>query len=86
MARVTLKIHPRAKRTRIAGRLGEAWKLELRAPPVDGKANAACIRFIADMAGVPQANVRIVHGLTSRLKVIEVEGVAQNLLEAKLIS
>ena len=68
MARITVKVHPRARRTRIAGRLGAAWKLDLAAPPVDGKANQACIRFFADLAGVPQSCVRIVLGLTNRTK------------------
>lgn len=84
MARVTVKVHPRAKRTRVAGKLGSDYKLDLAAPPVDGKANQACIRFFADLAGVPTANVRIVLGLTSRTKVIEIEGVSQEALEGKL--
>ncbi|HVN03890.1 MAG TPA: DUF167 domain-containing protein [Bryobacteraceae bacterium] len=84
MARLTVKVHPRAKRTRVTGRLGEAWKLDLAAPPVDGKANEACIRFFADLANVAQSRVRIVLGLTGRTKVIEVDGVPQDVLEARL--
>ncbi|HZT29174.1 MAG TPA: DUF167 domain-containing protein [Bryobacteraceae bacterium] len=84
MARVTVKVHPRAKRTRITGRLGEAYKLDLAAPPAEGKANEACIRFFAETAGVPQSRVRIVLGLTNRTKVIEIEGMAQQALEDKL--
>ncbi|HLI86495.1 MAG TPA: DUF167 domain-containing protein [Bryobacteraceae bacterium] len=74
MARVTVKVHPRAKRSALAGRLGEAYKLDLAAPPVDGKANAECTRFLAELAGVPRAAVRIVKGPASRTKVIEVDG------------
>ena len=84
MARVTLKVHPRARRTRIAGKLGDAWKLDLSAPPVEGKANEECIRFIADLAGVPRGSVRIVSGATSRMKLIEVEGVSQDALDRLL--
>ena len=84
MARITVKVHPRARRTRIAGMLGDKYKLELAAPPVDGKANQACIRFLAELAGVPPSRVRIVLGLTSRTKVIDIEGVAQEVLEGKL--
>ena len=84
MARITVKVHPRARRTRIAGMLGDAYKLDLAAPPVDGKANDACIRFLADVAGVAASRVRIVLGLTSRTKVIEIEGVEQKALESKL--
>jgi len=84
MARLTVKVHPRARRTCIAGRLGDVWKLDLAAPPVDGKANEACIRFFADLAGVPQSRVRIVLGLSSRTKVVEIDGVSQEMLETQM--
>jgi uncharacterized protein (TIGR00251 family) len=77
MARLTVKVHPRARRTALTGRLGEAWKLDLAAPPVDGKANEECVRFFADLAGVQRSRVRIVQGLASRMKVVEIEGVAE---------
>ena len=84
MARLTVKVHPRAKRSALAGRLGDAWKLSLAAPPVDGKANEECIRFFAEFASVPRSRVRIVMGLTSRTKVVEIEGVPEIDLEALL--
>lgn len=84
MARIAVKVHPRARRSALAGRLGEAWKLDLAAPPVDGKANEECIRFFAELAGVPRARGRIVTGLTSRMKVVEIEGIAQEDLERRL--
>jgi uncharacterized protein (TIGR00251 family) len=84
MARLTVKVHPRAKRSAIAGRYGDAWKLDLAAPPVDGKANEECVRFFAELARVPRARVRIVTGLTSRMKVVEIEGVSQEELERLL--
>ena len=84
MARLTVKVHPRAKRSALAGRLGDAWKLALAAPPVDGRANDECVRFLAELAGVPRSRVRIVMGLTSRLKVVEIEGVPQEDLERRL--
>jgi uncharacterized protein len=84
MARIAVKVHPRARRTAIAGRFGDAYKLDLVAPPVDGKANDECIRFFAELAGVPRARVRIVSGLTNRMKVIDVEGVGQNELERRI--
>jgi uncharacterized protein YggU (UPF0235/DUF167 family) len=51
---------------------------------VDGKANDECVRFFAEFAGVPRSRVRIVTGLTSRLKVVEIEGVLQEDLERRL--
>jgi hypothetical protein len=84
MARLTVKVHPRARRSAITGRFGDAWKMDLAAPPVDGKANEECVRFFADLAGVPRSRVRIVLGASSRTKVIEIEGLPQDGL-AKLL-
>jgi uncharacterized protein len=84
MARITVKVHPRARRTRLAGRLGDVYKLDLAAPPVDGKANDVCVRFLSEMAGVAASRVHIVLGLTSRTKVIEIEGITQEALEGRL--
>lgn len=83
MARLTVKVHPRAKRTALTGRLGDAYKLDLTAPPVEGQANEQCIRFFAELAGVPRSRVRIVAGQTARTKVVEVEGLAQEELEKR---
>ena len=84
MAHIAVKVHPRARRTGISGRLGDAWKVDLAAPPVEGKANEECVRFLAELAGVPRSRVRIVTGLSGRMKVIEVEGVEQEILEGRL--
>ena len=84
MARVTVKVHPRANRTAITGRLGEAYKLDLTAAPVDGKANEECIRFFAELFGLAHSRVRILFGLANRNKVVEVEGIEQEKLEELL--
>ncbi len=81
MARVTVKVHPRARRTGVTGRFRDAYKLDLAAPPVDGKANDECVRFFSELSGVPRSRVRIVSGTTARLKVVEVDGIAQQHLE-----
>jgi len=85
MARLTVKVHPRARRTAITGRFGEAWKLDLAAPPVDGKANEECIRFFAEVASLPRSSVRIVSGLSSRIKIVEIDSIPQEQFE-RLIS
>jgi len=84
VARVTVKVHPRAKRTGVAGRFGDAWKLDLAAPPVDGRANEECVRWFAELAGVARSRVRIVTGATGRTKVVEVEGMEQAELTRRL--
>lgn len=71
---LTLHIQPGAKITGIAGLHGDALKIRLAAPPVDGKANDALIRFIADTLKLPKAAVNLKSGQTSRRKVLEVSG------------
>ena len=71
-----VKVHPRAKRDAITGAVGDALKVALTSPPVDGKANAACIEFLAKLLKVPRASVSIAAGLTSRNKVVRVVGVS----------
>ena len=83
-ARIAVKVHPRAKRTRMTGKLGEAYKLDIAAPPVDGKANKECLRFFAGLAGVSQGRVHIVQGKTGTFKIIEIDGISQEELKEKL--
>ena len=69
-----VKVHPRAKKNAITGEVGDELKLALTAPPVDGKANEACIEFFAKLLKVPRSSVTIAAGQTSRNKVIRVAG------------
>ena len=84
MARFTVKVHPRARRSAVTGRRGEAWKLDRAAPPGEGKANEACVRFLAELAGVPRSRVRILNGASSRTKLVEIDGMPQTDLEERL--
>lgn len=68
-----LHVQPNATRPGFAGRHGDAMKLRLAAPPVDGKANAALCAFIAEFCGVPRAAVTLVSGESSRSKRVRVE-------------
>jgi uncharacterized protein len=79
-----VKIHPRAKKNAITGEVGDALKLSLTAPPVDGKANAACIEFFANLLKVPRSSVTIAAGQTSRNKVIRVAGLSAEELTKRL--
>jgi uncharacterized protein (TIGR00251 family) len=69
---LTLHIQPGAKKTEVAGEHGDALKIRLAAPPVDGKANAALIAFVADRLGLAKSAVSLKSGQTSRRKVLEV--------------
>lgn len=71
---LTLHIQPGAKTTEIAGLHGDALKLRLAAPPVDGKANEALIRYLADRLGIPKSAIALRSGQTSRRKILEVTG------------
>ena len=71
---LTLHIQPGAKKTEIAGLHGDALKIRLSAPPVDGKANEALVKFVAEALKLPKSAVNLKSGQTSRRKVLEVSG------------
>jgi uncharacterized protein (TIGR00251 family) len=73
--RITLKIRAGAKRTEFAGKLGDVWKLNVAAPPVDGKANQALLKYLAKLTGRPFGALRIVSGFTSPTKTVEIDGI-----------
>ena len=75
-ATLAVKVRPRAKKNAITGEVGDALKLALTAPPVEGKANEACIAFFAKLLKVPRSSVTIAAGQTSRHKVISVAGLS----------
>lgn len=79
-----VKLHPRAKKNGVTGEVGDALKLSLTAPPVDGKANAACIEFFAKLLKVPRSSVTIAAGETSRNKVIRVAGLSAQEVQDRL--
>ena len=75
--RVRIKVHARARGSRLTGQVGEEWKLEVAAPPVEGKANHAVVEFFAVSLGVPRSAVRIVAGERSSYKLIEIDGITE---------
>jgi uncharacterized protein len=83
-ATFAVKVHPRAKKNSITGEVGDALKLALTAPPVDGKANQACIEFFANLLKVPRSSVTIAAGQSSRNKVIRVTGLTAQQVRDRL--
>lgn len=81
---VAVKVHPRARRNAIAGELGNAIKVSLTAPPVDGRANDACIEFLAELLEVPRSSITIASGASSRNKVLHVAGVTAQYVRDRL--
>ncbi|CAB1367421.1 DUF167 domain-containing protein [Denitratisoma oestradiolicum] len=82
---LALHVQPGAKRTAVAGLHGEALKIRLAAPPVDGKANACLIEFIAETLGVAKSRVSLVAGQTSRTKKIAVAGMDPGTAQQRLL-
>ena len=79
-----VKVHPRAKKNAITGEFGNALKVSLMAPPVDGRANEACIEFFAKLLKVPRSSVTIASGQASRSKGIRVAGVTAQQVRERL--
>jgi uncharacterized protein (TIGR00251 family) len=72
-----VKVHPRAKKNAITGMVGDAYKVSLTAPALEGRANDACKEFFAELFAVPRSSVTIASGERSRNKVIRVDGVTE---------
>jgi uncharacterized protein len=83
-ATFSVKVHPRARKNAITGELGDALKLSLTAPPVEGRANQACIEFLANLLNLPRSSVTIASGQNSRSKVIQVSGISVDEVRKRL--
>lgn len=83
-ATFSVRLHPRAKKNAITGTLGDALKISLTAPPVEGKANQACIDFLADLLKLPRSSITIAAGQASRNKLIRISGVSAADVAARL--
>jgi len=79
-----VKVHPRAKKNAITGVIGDALKVALTAPPLEGRANDTCIAFLAEVLNVPRSSVTIAAGASSRNKLIRVSGLSAMQVEEKL--
>ncbi|MDX9736690.1 MAG: DUF167 domain-containing protein [Azonexus sp.] len=83
-ATLSLHVQPGAKKSECAGLHGEALKIRLAAPPVDGKANEALLRFLAQRLAIPRQQISLKSGQASRQKVVEIESVTAERLVALL--
>lgn len=70
--RLAVQISPNAKRSEVIGILEDVLKIRLQAQPIEGKANEALVRFIAESLAVPRSAVAITHGLSNKRKLLEV--------------
>lgn len=79
---IAVKAIPNAPRHEIVGWLGDALKVKVHAPPVEGRANEALCEFLADTFGLPRRAVTVVRGDTSRQKYVRLEGVSLEQVKA----
>jgi len=79
-----VRVQPRARRNAILGQVGDALKLALLAPPSEGRANDACIVFLAKLLGQPRSSITIVAGQRSRNKAIQITGISADEVRLRL--
>lgn len=79
-----IKVQPRTKRNAVVGELGHALKLALTAPPVEGRANEACVQFLAEFLKVPRSSITIASGQNNKHKLIRVMGITTEQFRARL--
>lgn len=72
MARIKFRIIPNASKTEFAGEYGEALKVKLSSPPLEGKANSELVKFLSKALDVSKASIKIISGETSRDKTLEI--------------
>jgi uncharacterized protein len=84
--RLRLRIVPNAKRSEVLGMHGDAIKLKVAAPALEGRANDELVAFLADKLGVSQRSVALVIGEKSRDKVVVIEGMDEAIARQRLVA
>lgn len=83
--RFSVRVQPRASRSKVMGLYGDAMKIRLTAPPVDGAANEQLVEFLAGVFAVGTREVKILAGHGSRSKLIEIAGITERAVHTVLI-
>lgn len=83
--RLPIKVTPGAPRDEVVGELADAIRVKLRAPPVDGRANAALLSFLAERVGLRTSALRLIAGETGRRKIVAIEGLAEEEARRRLL-
>ena len=83
---LSVRVIPRSKKTEFGGMRGDAFVVRVKAPPVEGAANAALVEFLASTLDVPRRAIQIRTGETSRLKRVAIAGVTADAVHAALTS
>jgi uncharacterized protein (TIGR00251 family) len=85
-ASFAVKVQPRARKNAVTGVVGDALKLALTAPPLEGRANQGVIDFFAELFKIPRASVTITSGATNRNKVVRIAGLSRTAVEQHLMA
>jgi uncharacterized protein (TIGR00251 family) len=81
--RIAIQVAPNARKNEIVGPLDDSLKLRLQAQPVEGQANDALVRYLAELLRVPRSAVAVTHGLTARRKLVEVRTAQLSVADVK---
>ncbi len=79
-----MRVQPGASREAVVGQVGDAWKVTITSPPIEGRANKACIAFLSKLLGRPKRDIELVRGAKSRSKTFEVVGMTADQVESRL--
>jgi uncharacterized protein (TIGR00251 family) len=79
-----VRLSPRSSKEGLEGVHGDAIKLKVKSPPVDGKANKAMLKFLSKCLGIPMSGIKILSGQTSRIKTVRAEGVSETEVRTRL--
>ena len=86
VAAIQVHIIPSAKIDKVVGERGEAIRIKLRAPAMEGKANAALCSFLAEQLNIPQRAIVLEHGQRSRDKVVRIDGLSEEAIRRSLMT
>ena len=71
---IKIKLQPGSSKNQITGKEGDAFKVKVTSPPVDGKANRMLVELLAKCLGVPKRDIKIISGKSSKLKTVRIRG------------
>lgn len=83
---IRIRVQPRASRTEVVGEHDGALKVRVAAPPVDGAANGELIRYLAKTLGIARSRVRVLSGVSGRMKVIEIDEIEASVVRRALLA
>jgi uncharacterized protein (TIGR00251 family) len=82
--RLRLRVSPGARKTELAGRHGDGWKIRVSAPPEGGRANDALLKLLAERLRLPRRKLTLVSGHAGREKIVELPGIAADEVDRRL--